>query len=141
MCYKTEICPSRGRFISYRVLFINMAEEISKEEKKKFKEGKATAVADGLADTATEVTKIAREVLNAPLRTTGRVIDGAVQGAKERGPVGVVTGSAEGLTEGVKTSLHKIGKGFEGVGKAYKKIASGLTDKEIEEKERKELEE
>ena len=124
----------------------------SKKIKDKFipnvevKEGRATELADGIADAAVGITRIAKEIIEAPIRAAGRIIDGAVEGAKQgldqsstpieggvKATTGSVIGGTKGIVQGVKIVAKKIGDGLSETGEGIKKVGNYLSPKKQEE--------
>ncbi|MCY3414019.1 MAG: hypothetical protein INQ03_20415 [Candidatus Heimdallarchaeota archaeon] len=95
-----------------------------------FEAGRGTKIADSVADIHVEVYKIAREVLNTPLRVGGRVVDGFNSGMKRKGIKNVFQGTFEGVIDGVQTSAHNIGRGFLGMGQGFSELSRGLMKEE-----------
>jgi len=106
------------------------------------KEGRASEFTDGVADTSVGIAKTVTEIFRAPLRATGRIIDGAIAGAKDgieqssnpiegtvKTTTGTVIGAVKGLVKGAQAAANKVGEGFSEMGDGVKKVGSSLSSK------------
>ncbi len=117
-----------------------------KEKQKKpldVEEKAASKIADGVAGTSVGIAKTIEEVVTAPIRVAGRVIDGSVQGFKHgvensSNPIekvakplmdGVV-GAVKGAVKGIEVSANKIGKSVDEVGENISKVGKTMSGEE-----------
>ncbi|MDH5402215.1 MAG: hypothetical protein OEY49_06970 [Candidatus Heimdallarchaeota archaeon] len=112
------------------------------------KDGKVSEFVDGTADTSVGMVRTVEEVLRAPLRTAGRMIDGLTQGIKQgvdesenpfeavgKGVIGGVVGTVKGTVLGVKKSSTKVGEGIKEISEGLGKMGDTLISKKNEIKD------
>lgn len=114
------------------------------DSKKEVKDGAASEVSDGVADTSVGIAKTAEEIAMAPVRVAGRIIDGVAQGVKDgleqsnnpmegvaKSVAGAVMGGTKGAVSGVHTAVKNIGTGVQDVAKGVAKIGDTLAGEKI----------
>ncbi len=123
------------------------------EEKEKEKEGRATKLADGIAQSYESVNGIMNKAVSESIRGAGKIIDETLRGTKEgfdegRGPlakVGKATiGTGKGLVKGTKKAIEQVidtvddtvNETIDGVTKSTDAITPDFVKKTKENKQR-----